>query len=82
VRKEVDRLTDSQGSREAYRCAARSVCPGDGCPGGGGDGSIIGRGAGGRAQQARSALRAAAACVRACGFSPAGMNCRFPLLRS
>ena len=46
MRKEVDRLTDLLGSRDAYRSATRSVCHGDGRPGGGGDGSIIGRGGG------------------------------------
>jgi hypothetical protein len=44
VRKEVDRLTDPLGSRDAYHSATCSVCHGDGRPGGGGDGSIIGRG--------------------------------------
>jgi hypothetical protein len=61
VRKEVDRLTDLLGSRDAYRSATRSVCHGDGRPGGGGDGSIIGRG-GGRQGTAGAECRAAAAC--------------------
>eukprot|EP01047_Picozoa_sp_COSAG01_P001228 COSAG01_NODE_26_length_36857_cov_31.426166_33_plen_81_part_00 len=63
MRKEVDRLTDLLGSRDAYRSATRSVCHGDGRPGGGGDGSIIGRG-GGRQGTAGAEWCPGLRCVR------------------